>query len=67
MDRRAVNAILAIVGLKKSELAERTGYGSTYVRQVLAGISPVAGEFRDKFWAEIDKEVFGARGGRRVR
>lgn len=59
MDKRAVNAILAIIGMKKSEFAELSGYDDTYVRQVLTGQNKASRPFRRAFFSAVDEAVFG--------
>ncbi|MFN2489135.1 MAG: hypothetical protein ABR529_05265 [Actinomycetota bacterium] len=48
VDRRALNVVVAVLGIEQRELAERMGYRPGYVANVLNGCTPASDAFR---WA----------------
>ena len=53
IDRRALEVVLAVLGIDKRDLAELMGYRSGYVTNVLCGFAKASPSFRQAFGCAI--------------
>lgn len=58
-DRRALNVLLAVLGIEQQELAELMGYRPRYVTNVLNGFTPASRAFRTAFAAVVTELLLG--------
>jgi hypothetical protein len=64
VDRKAVNVLLAVLGIEQRELAELMGYRDGYVANVLNGCTKASVAFREAFGVAIAELVLGPAGHR---
>jgi cyanate lyase len=60
VDRRALNVLLAALGIEQRELAERMGYREGYVANVLNGCTKASASFREAFGAAVAELLLGS-------
>jgi transcriptional regulator with XRE-family HTH domain len=59
IDRRALQVLLAVLGIEQRELADRMGYERQYVANVLNGFTKVSRPFRRAFGEAVAELVLG--------
>jgi hypothetical protein len=59
VDRRAINVVLAALGLERGELARRMGYDEGYVSNVLNGLAAASAAFRTALGETIATLLLG--------
>ena len=62
VDRKAVDVILAVVGIEQRELADLMGYRKGYVTNVMNGLAKASPAFREAFGSAIAELVLGPVG-----
>ena len=62
VDRRAVDVILAVLGIEQRELAELMGYRDGYVANVMNGCTSASPAFRQAFGDALAELVLGPVG-----
>lgn len=62
VDRRAVDVILAVLGIEQRELAELMGYRDGYVANVMNGCTKASPAFRQAFGDALAELVLGPVG-----